>query len=239
MGTRWDKVKRIDKEFDTIFRNRSHVFLVHYSCESFYDNPKDSFKIASIAVRSHHTGQTESFSIHLSAEEHSVDLSQSYEQAERKMLDGFYAFVKSNQNAYWVHWNMRDSNYGFKAIEHRYKVLGGTPIVISDNNKFDLGRMLVDRFTSKYIGHPRLAKLMEKNSISKKHFLSTLKKVDIFEDILGKIEDGDLKVKSWFFQIYGLNIAAINYFLYSHPFINFITLIAGIYGVYELILKFL
>ena len=52
---------------------------------------------------------------------------------------------------------MRDMNYGFKAIEHRYSVLGGEPYQIPDANKIDLARQLincygVDKF-SIYINH--------------------------------------------------------------------------------------
>jgi len=256
MNKKWEKIKRIDREFDTIFRNRGYIYIIHYSCESFYDNQKDSFKIASIAVRNFSSGQVESFSIHQSAEEHGINLSNNYEMAERKMLDAFYSFVSVNLNAYWIHWNMRDSNYGFKAIEHRYKVLGGKPTIISDNNKFDLARMLIDRYTSKYIGHPRIESLMKKNNISNKGFLngeaesrafnegsfiklhqSTLKKVDVFEEILSKIDEQELKVDTSFFQIYGVNLYSINHFLYTHPIISILTVVAGLYGVVDLVIK--
>lgn len=257
MGSRWEKIKRIDKEFDTIFRNRSSTFIVHYSCESFYESKKDSFKIASIAVRNINSGQVSSFSIHLSAEKHKVDLTSNYEEAEKKLLDDYFSFLRANQNSYWVHWNMRDSNYGFKAIEHRYEVLGGIPILIPDNNKFDMARMLVERFTNKYIGHPRLESLMKLNDISDKNFLngdkesqaftqnefvklhqSTLKKVDVMEDILTKIDEGNLKVDANFFRIYGLSLESINQFLYSHPLVSFFTIIAGLYGLYKMVVDF-
>jgi hypothetical protein len=32
----------------------------------------------------------------------------------------------------YVHWNMRDVNYGFQAIEHRFRVLGGEPYIVED-----------------------------------------------------------------------------------------------------------
>lgn len=33
------------------------------------------------------------------------------------MLDAFFEFTKERKEYKWVHWNMRDSNYGFHAIE--------------------------------------------------------------------------------------------------------------------------
>ncbi len=148
---------------------------------------------------------------------------------------------------------MRDSNYGFKAIEHRFEVLGGNAVLIPDNNKFDVARMLVERFTTKYASHPRLESLMKLNQISVKSFLngeeestafsnsefvklhqSTLKKVDVIEDILTKIEEGNLKVNANFFKVYGLNFESINYFLYSHPLISFLTIIVGFYGLFKI-----
>jgi hypothetical protein len=34
-------------------------------------------------------------------------------------------------------------NYGFKAIEHRYSVLGGNPYKIPDEKKIDISRILI------------------------------------------------------------------------------------------------
>jgi hypothetical protein len=30
----------------------------------------------------------------------------------------------------YLHWNMRDINYGFAAIEHRHRVLDGSPVIV-------------------------------------------------------------------------------------------------------------
>jgi hypothetical protein len=65
----------------------------------------------------------------------------------------------------YLHWNMRDANYGFAAIEHRYRVLGGSPIIIDDDKKTDLARLLIDIYGVGYTGHPRLETLLAQNSI--------------------------------------------------------------------------
>lgn len=69
------------------------------------------------------------------------------------MLGDFYKFVKTHLSYNWIHWNMRDINYGFQAIDHRFSVLGGKPISIPDSQKFDLARKLVDIYAD-YADHP-------------------------------------------------------------------------------------
>ncbi len=49
-------------------------------------------------------------------------------------------------------------NYGFEAIEHRYKVLGGNPTEIPEQNRIDLNRLLIDIYGVGYIGHPSINK---------------------------------------------------------------------------------
>jgi hypothetical protein len=97
------------------------------------------------------------------------------------MLDRFFEFVRVRLHMSWVHWNMRDVNYGFAAIEHRYRVLGGTPIQIAEDRKFDLARALVDLYGVGYIGHPRLETLLTKNRIAARDFLSGAQEADAFE----------------------------------------------------------
>ena len=66
---------------------------------------------------------------------------------------------------------MRDLNYGFEAIENRYRVLEGRPESIEDDKKYDLARLLIDIYGNGYVGHPRLEKLIEKNKISTRDFM--------------------------------------------------------------------
>ena len=54
------------------------------------------------------------------------NISEHYDCLEREMLQDFYRHLKNYQQVQYLHWNRRDSNYGFQAIEHRFRVLGGT-----------------------------------------------------------------------------------------------------------------
>ena len=80
-----------------------------------------------------------------------------------------------------IRWNMRDSNYGFYAIENRYKVLDRQPAIISDDKKFDLAKILVDCFGRHYIGHPHMEQLVEKNNMTKLGFITSKEEAEAFK----------------------------------------------------------
>jgi hypothetical protein len=39
---------------------------------------------------------------------------------------------------------MRNINFGFQAIEHRYKVLGGKLYIVEDDRKLNLAKLLIN-----------------------------------------------------------------------------------------------
>lgn len=248
------KRKNAINELTDLCTNSSNLLIIHYSCESFYDIPEGKTpRITSIAVRYYRTAQTKSFSIHKIAEKEKMPFSnieQEYDTLEKKMLDEFFDFVSHHKSYNWIHWNMRDINYGFEAIENRYSVLGGNPISIDNNYKFDLARKIVDMYGSGYIGHPRLEKLMEKNNITKQNYLSgkeealyfrtkdfvklhqsTLRKVDIFHSIIERILNQELKTNSKVKDIYGLSPQGLFQLINSHWWASLIyALILAIIG---------
>lgn len=261
-------LKRKKEAQDTlnyIFNNKNYCLLIHYSCESFY-NRYDGYspRINSIAVRNLLTGQTKSFSIHQFAEVDKIDfkdISKSYNNLEKKMLSAFYNYVNQNKPMKWIHWNMRDVNYGFEAIAHRFRVLGGVPIEITSDNLIDLAKLLVSLYNNKYVEHPRLEKLIELNQITKLSFLngaeeaeafdnrdfvklhqSTLRKVDIFSNIIERLEDGSLAVNSkwydnlklypqlwaetiqsnWIYSLISIGVVFVAFFFYLKDFSAFL-----------------
>jgi len=230
------------------------TLLIHYSCESFYDTQDGhTSRITSIATRNLASGQTESFSIHKIAEQTRTPtdkINENYDTIERQMLDDFFVFVRSHQGYNYIHWNMRDINYGFAAIEHRYKVLRGKPHKIEDNHKFDLPRLLVDIYSRQYIGHPRLKSIIEKNEITdldflsgeeeakafeKKEFIklhrSTLRKVDCLASIFERTLDGKLKTNAGFRDIYGLHPENLGELVREHWFFVLLTFLIGLAGL--------
>lgn len=235
MGRELQRLKRRRATLEKMRQLQEHAsvtLVIHYSCESFYDKADGRTpRITSIAVRNLASGQTDSFSIHQVAEERHVAfevIDQQYDQLEVVMLNRFMDFVRAHQPYTWMHWNMRDVNYGFAAIEHRYRVLGGTPVEIPEERKFDLARALVDIYGVGYAKHPRLASLVALNHITDRDLLtgaqeaeaferkqyvklhqSTLRKVDTLANIFERAESRTLKTQATWAEQYGFTPGAV------------------------------
>ncbi|MEE3715714.1 hypothetical protein V2H45_03020 [Tumidithrix elongata RA019] len=246
MGQAWNKVKKrrqAKSKLAELMSKAEQVIVIHYSCESFYDRPDGSSpRITSIAVRNLESGQTTSFSIHQVAERKGYSasaLEQHYNELEKLMLDEFYAYVRLHGSHFWLHWNMRDINYGFPAIAHRYKVLQGDPEEINESKLVDLSRLLIAIYGDNYIPHTRLSNLIDKNSISNKDFLngkdeaeafdkkqyvklhqSTLRKVDVLSSIIERTADGSLKTNSKKRDLYGNYFTALTELIKENPIIS-------------------
>ena len=230
MSDPFDRIRRRSAaklDLARLLQAPQNVLVIHYSCQSFYDRTGgSSARITSIAVRNLATAQTTSFSIHQMAERDkklkAEEIEENYDDLEKKMLKEFYEYVDAHQGHTWLHWNMRDINYGFAAIARRYRVLGGKPVDIHESQLCDLARLLVGVYGVAYAGHPRLTRLVEKNTISNRDFLtgedeaaaferreyaklhqSTLRKVDILANIIERAADGSLRTNATFHEIYG------------------------------------
>lgn len=234
-----------------MFADAAHVWVIHYSCESFYSRPNgQSPRITSIAVRQMLSGQTRSFSIHQVAEQKGVPfqgIDQHYDALELEMLNAFYSHVKSFQGTKYLHWNMRDINYGFAAIEHRHRVLGGQPVIIDDGQKIDLARVFIDIYGVDYAPNPRLENLLTINGIQPKDFLngqkeakafeerdfvalhqSTLRKVDILADIFDRAHDRQLKTNTTWWKMRGGRVRTAVNWLVENKFIAFLIALVGL-----------
>ena len=246
MGQAWNKVKKRKQakaKLSELMDKADQVIIIHYSCESFYDRPDGSSpRITSIAVRDLESGQTTSFSIHQVAERNGYSasaLEQHYNDLEKMMLDEFYDYVRIHSSHFWLHWNMRDINYGFPAIAHRHKVLKGNPEEIAETKLVDLSRLLVSIYGDNYIPHTRLTNLIDKNSISNKDFLagkdeaeafdkkqyvklhqSTLRKVDVLSNIVELAANGSLKTNSKKKDIYENYFVAFAELIKENPVIS-------------------
>lgn len=259
---RIEKRKKAKNQISQVMNRAEHVIVIHYSCESFYDRSDGSSpRITSIAVRNLGSGQTTSFSIHQMAERKrysSKTLEQQYDELEKLMLDDFYEYVRRHSTHTWLHWNMRDINYGFPALAHRYKVLGGQPLEVHEANLVDLSRLLIDIYGVRYIEHPRLESLVKKNKITHRDFLngegeahafenkeyvklhqSTLRKVDIFANVADCADNGTLKTNSSWKDVYGSYPAAFGELLKEHWVFSFIGIISAVAGIISFALYFL
>lgn len=244
--------------------HEQHVLVVHYSCESFYDRKDGSSpRITSIAVRNLGSAQTRSFSIHQVAEVRGIaptSITAFYDDCERQMLDEFFAYVDKHENFTWVHWNMRDMNYGFEAIAHRRRVLGKEgkkgkePRVFSlpEGNRLDLAKILSDIYGPGYVADPKLAALVKMNKLTNRDFLSgaeeanafvageyvklhqsTLRKVEIISTLLGRSMDGSLKTDVSLKTSLGGWWSLALYFIKEHWLIAVLTLVGTLLGILQ------
>ena len=239
------------QRLESLFFDRSNVWVIHYSCESFYDRPNGaSPRITSLAVRSLDSAQTHSFSIHQVAERLQVpfaEIEARYDELERHMLDAYYQHLGAHRCMKYLHWNMRDINYGFAAIDHRYQVLGGNPILIDDAKKFDLSRILIDIYGVAYIGHSRLEKLIEKNQIQPRDMMtgaeeaqafvdgnyvglhqSTLRKVDVLANIAERAQNKQLLTNTSRWQMHGGSLRTGLEWIADNKVISLVIALAGL-----------
>ena len=228
-----------------LFDKPDNVWVIHYSCESFYDREdSNSPRVTSIAVRNLHSAQTRSFSIHHTAEVNGIGLKnieECYDELEREMLEEFFSYISGFQTIMYIHWNMRDANYGFQAIEHRFRALGGKNellYVVDDRNKVDLARLVHDIYGSDYIGHPRLQMLVTKGGTIKpppgfltgkeeakafedRDFVSlhqsTLRKVDVIANIAALAQDRRLETNTSWWEMRGGNVVTFANWLGVNP----------------------
>jgi hypothetical protein len=241
------------ERLNDLLKNKAKCLIVHYSCESFVTSHGRTPRVTSICVRSFATGQTTSFSIHLQAQFDRKDFNNltddEYDDIELNMLNSFSEFLNKHSQFKWIHWNMRDSNYGFIAINNRIQILRGAEFEISDDLKYDLPRILGLIYTHDYEkDRPKgkLLNLAERNQISimnaltgaeeadafdRKEYLklhiSTLRKVDIIDTVLNKVERDDLKVNASKKHIYGLTFPGIIALIKETPWLSLITLLLG------------
>lgn len=246
--------KQAKEDLKAISRNPGNVLIIHYSCEGLGDHPDGrSNRVTSIAVKRFDNGQAESFSLHREAELAGIpypEIAQNLDILEKGMLTKFYEFVQKHPNHRWVHWNMRDSTFGFQAIEHRAKVFQLPSEQVEDKNKTDLSRTLINIYGKHYIGHPRQQSILELNQISTLHFMtgemeaeafkegkfidmhrSTLRKVACHEELLRLTLAETLKTKSRFWHIYGLSPKGLVLFIKEHWIWSGIGIIATTLGL--------
>jgi hypothetical protein len=246
--TQFKKFGNAKKILTDLFEIPHSVVFIHYSCESFYDRPDGSSpRITSIAVRFLGSGQTKSFSIHQEAETQRIahaDITQRYDELEKRMLDNFAAFCQRFTGCKWVHWNMRDGNYGFEAIAHRHRVLGGEPCELQDTNKIDLARLFHDLLGPKYIPHPRFKNLLDRNDMVPRNFLSgaeeaeafnnqeyvrlhqsTLSKVDTLSNLAEYAAEDRLKCDNGYFKRRGLSLTTTGAIIKDHPIFAGVTVL--------------
>lgn len=175
------------KQLDFLFNNLENLFIIHYSCQNLSDNNEGySPRITSIAVLHERSRSMHSFSIHLYAEREGIprdNIDNNYDKLELLMLEDFYGFVKNHPQAFWLHWNMTNINYGFEAIAHRFEVLSKKKAPqIDELKRFNLSTIVLAIYGRDCVDHPRMLKLMELNGGIDRDYLSGQHEVIAFNN---------------------------------------------------------
>lgn len=245
--------KKALKTLEEIFERPDKILVIHYSCESFCKEEVSSPRITAISVRNLESGQTISFTIYKEAEIKKIccdEIDNHYDELELIMLNKFSDFISQKTDCKWLHWNMRDENYGFQAIAHRHTILGGSPAIVNDEMKIDLARLLISLYGICYIGHPRLEKIIKRNHITDQNFLngeqeanafdnkdflalqrSTLRKVDCMCNIIERVNNSSLQTNATWWQIHGGSLTNILEQIKKHWIISLIIIISIILGL--------
>jgi hypothetical protein len=250
-----------NKKMKHLIQNKSKILFIHYSCQNFTDkNQELSPRITSIAVLFNNGHILKSFSIHYTAEILHIDrndIENKYNDIEKEMLSDFFKFAESQYDYIWLHWNMSNINYGFEALEHRYKVLTGKDAYkISEENKYNLSKLILNKYGKNCVDDPKMYNLMILNGGIHRDFLSGADEVKAFEnkDYLKMHKSTMCKVywfSSIFYQLIKNKIKTDkfnwNIFLnqiFRHPIMQILSLIAmiltiisGFYLIFSLLMK--
>lgn len=229
---------------ERLVANSDAVFIVHYACQSFTKNDGASARVASIAIRNFQSGNTVSYSIHQEIELNRYQ--RNFDALEKSMLEKFFSFIRENKGATFVHWSMRDNTYGFPALEHRYRVLGGSPYELSDHRKLDLALVLMSIYGNNYIPKPSFENLAKRNKLTVANFIpggqephffeqgefravlqSNLCKVTLIADILQLAADRTLKTDATLWTLNFLRMREFAEMYDRNPVVAWTSTLAG------------
>ncbi len=183
-----DDLSQCDKSEDTSFELKRYwnkpkdVWIVHYACTNFND-PIYPARITCIAIRPLSDTSTKLFSILNEAQKIHLDIEkiqQNLDLLESKMLSHFFDFVHNLHQPTWLHWNMRDAQYGFEAIENRYQCLTDKNNAHIHGKKVDIADAFQKIYGSNYANHPRLQCVCILNDISQLNFITGAEEAQAF-----------------------------------------------------------
>lgn len=160
-----------------LYQKQEKIYFIHYSCQNLSDdNEGYSPRITSIAVLHMQSDQMYSFSMHLIAEELNIPrdkIFDNYDEIEKLMLGRFFKFaMERDKKSIWIHWNMTNINFGFEALEHRYRVLtGNEPFHITEIDRYNLSKLIQKKHGKNYAKNPKMLNLMMLNGGRDRNFL--------------------------------------------------------------------
>jgi hypothetical protein len=170
-------------ELRTAWRDQASIQVVHYGCESLItvkDRPVGISCISFVDVASRSD-------ITFSVIDRKVD-------GEVYVLESYFSYLAANPDARIVHWNMNQSDYGFRALATRFTYLTGEPAPNQHaaDRLYDLGGLVAARYGEEFADHPKLYNLGKLNRFATHHILDGKEEAERFDrnqhgDIRGSI----------------------------------------------------
>lgn len=210
---------RAREDIARIKRHSKTCLVIHYSCQSLYDDREGlSPSISTIVIKDFENDQTVSFAAHIVAERLHIkkeDITANFAKIETALLEEFYEFVRNHAGNIWLHWNMINIQYGFETLAHRYNVLTGRNAPNIDiENRINLASILQGKYGYHYVKTPHMPNLMRLNGGPRRDFIlgadevevfrqgeyaklhaSTVSKVRFFAEVMELVIDGKLKTE--------------------------------------------
>jgi hypothetical protein len=161
------------------FARGEQMVAIHYACENIYDAGDHPPKVACIAYCPIGRGSAGSFG-HLGAPR--GEEGDDGDAAEKWVLRQYFEMIKQNPTVTIVHWNMNKADYGFTALESRYRYLFGeeAPYRVPQDRAFDLDDLVAAEHGEFFVRHPRLSNLAQANHLTRQHALLGRDEADRF-----------------------------------------------------------
>lgn len=241
-GDRIKEYKEANEFLKKYLENRKDYAIIHFARENHFDERYiKGPRIISIAVLYPDSDRMSIYSLQRSAEIGGMDFSAcsdgEKDHIEKSMLSDFFNEVKNSGTKMWLHWNMKNDNFGFQTLSNRYKNLGGiieTEMQFKDDCTKNISTLFKMKYGPNYISRindvkGKMYALFEKNGITDPdllngldevrefasgHYvkveLSVVAKVKAFEQLIDYARNGELKTNSKAVRdIYGFSLNGI------------------------------
>ena len=252
--------KEANSIFETYSKKKSDYVFIHYARQNcFEDAYEKGPRVIAIVAMNAESGQTMVFSLRKIADAYGYDFfditESEKDEIEKEMLSSFFEYIKQNTQKKWLHWNMKNNNFGFSAIEERFKNLGGDPTHLEENTLFNISVLLRKKYGTNFAQDaPWNGKVMGKmydifalNGIADSYILngeqeikeyilknitsieqSILGKVKAFQVLAEKASDNDLKTRGNMIKdVYGMSISGIAQYIQDNAILALVFSIVG------------
>ena len=254
--------KESNRIINEYVKKKSNYIFIHYARQNcFSDAYEKGPRVVVIVVMNAESEQFSVFSLKKSADKRGKDFFKLSDieknEIEYSMLQEFFVYVEENKDKVWLHWNMKNNNFGFSAIEDRFRELGGDSFHFKEDKLINISVLLKKKYGMNYAkdnkwngkavgkmydifilnhitdsnildGEREIIEYIVKNITSIEQ--SVLGKLKAFKIIMEKAADNALKCRGNILKdVYGINITGIAGYIQDNALLALLfTIIGGI-----------